>query len=251
MRSKWYLIITSFLFFFFAFIYLITIVYFDGTEWDKRKIEYLSKQIQEIQFQNEVNTLSYATKSSDDQIELGQKSKHQFGVDTFKSEKLSKTEMINKSRNIASIENVRMQNQKLQDSSFLTSYYFLRYESFKNLKQLDNAEAALLKIKDLSPHEEVLAKVNYLLLDLTCYEQKLADHCVNLVDQSVSLFPFSEWTGKSLVWLQNAYEKNNKIHEKSILKQIVENNFQDVLTNDKKDRKSKRSENSDFKGPSL
>ena len=122
----------------------------------------------------------------------------------------------NSNRQIASVES--------KEPIDMSEFYFEKVAEFKKQNKTDLALNYLDKIKQNTLNPESLAKAAYLKLQIQCPLQ-FGEKCISDIDDLITQYPDSVWTGKSLKYLSNYYEKNHKKTEYEALNKIIQAYF--------------------------
>lgn len=173
------------LFFALSSFYICFDIYISGSEFDKRKIEFLSKKL-------ELKEL---------EVQL---------VKTESQEKKQQT------RGIASV------SQKEIDTS---KYYFTQIKTLKKNNNPTEALRVAELIKSTSADPDTLARAEYEKMAVQCREYKMNEECIKSVDYLVSQFPDTQWTGYSLVWLAKTYKKARRQTDFKEIVSLINSDF--------------------------
>lgn len=193
-RSYQYLFLSLFLLFAFTSFYICFDIYVEGSEFDKKRILFLSQQLEHKKLE----------------IQLV---------------KLQQNEA--PSRMIASVdpEAQKSLNKLKHKDADLSEFYFLRIDELKREKKYKQALALVEKIKKTTADEEQLARADYELIAIQCPTYKLNEVCIDALDKMVLQYPQSYWTGRGLVWLSKTYSGLNRKEESFRIEQIIKNDF--------------------------
>ena len=166
-RSYQYLIMCLCLFFALSSFYICFDIYISGSEFDKRKIEFLSKKLELKELE-----VQYAKTQTTGEKYIA--------------------------RGVASIPQADIATSK---------YYFTQIKTLKQNKNPAEALRIAELIKSTSSDADTLARAEYEKMALQCRDYKMNAECIQSVDYLISQFPDTEWTGYSLVWLAKTYKK--------------------------------------------
>ncbi len=125
------------------------------------------------------------------------------------------------SRSLASIQPALQMSSKNID---MGEFYFSQYEYYSNQENLKEALNSLEKVKEKSLDPVLVPKSVYSKIKLKCNKQLLPE-CVDEIDFLVQQYPESEWTGASMQWLAQNYQKMNRAKEAQTLRSIVDKEF--------------------------
>ncbi len=184
-RSYQYLIMCLCLFFALSSFYICFDIYISGSEFDKRKIEFLSKKLELKELE-----VQYV--------------KTQTPGDNYKA------------RGVASIPQVDIATSK---------YYFTQIKTLKKNKNPTEALRIAELIKSTSSDANTLARAEYEKMSLQCRDYKINTECIQSVDYLISQFPDTEWTGYSLVWLAKTYKKARRQSDFKEIVSLLKNDF--------------------------
>ncbi len=166
-RSYQYLILCLCLFFALSSFYICFDIYINGSEFDKRKIEFLSRKLE----------------LKDLEVQLVK-------IQSFDGRQ--------QTRGLASVPSVDIDTSK---------YYFTQIKTLKKNNNPIEALRIAELIKSTSSDSNTLARAEYEKMALQCRDYKVNVECMKSVDYLISQFPDTEWTGYSLVWLAKTYKK--------------------------------------------
>lgn len=103
-------------------------------------------------------------------------------------------------------------------------FYFSQFEYYSTKDNLKEALSSLDKVKEKSLDPVLVPKSVFSKIKLKCNKQLLPE-CVDEIDFLVQQYPESEWTGASMQWLAQNYQKMNRQKEAQILRSIVDKEF--------------------------
>ena len=184
-RSYQYLIMCLCLFFALSSFYICFDIYISGSEFDKRKIEFLSKKL-------ELKELE---------------------VQYVKAQTVGESQQ---TRGIASVPQTDIETSK---------YYFTQIKTLKKNKNPTEALRIAELIKNTSSDANTLARAEYEKMSLQCRDYKMNSECIQSVDYLISQFPDTEWTGYSLVWLAKTYKKARRQSDFKEIVSLLKNDF--------------------------
>ncbi len=218
MRSHQYLFLHLFLFFSFTSLYFIFDTHFKGSQFDQKQIQILSQQLKYRQFQEELAQLDFEN-------HLNTNTSKQSSVKQRQLASIPKFE-INPSMKNQSLSQSQSQIQHSSDSpDFLAQFYFMRSRQLKSQGQKKEAYLMLKKIKDISADENILSQADYEFIQLECAKNDIKIVCLDVVDKMVMRYPYSDWTGQALYWLNQSYLKKSKYEDAEVVKNILIKNF--------------------------
>jgi len=125
------------------------------------------------------------------------------------------------SRSLASVSSNPQISSKNID---MGEFYFSQYEYYSTKENLKEALNSLEKVKEKSLDPVLVPKSVYSKIKLKCNKQLLPE-CVDEIDFLVQQYPESEWTGASMQWLAQNYQKMNRAKEAQTLRSIVDKEF--------------------------
>ncbi len=194
-RSYQYLFLSLFLLFGLSSFYICFDIYIEGSEIDKKRIQFLSQALEqkklEIQLA-ELNSLSHFN-----------------------------------ARGIASVDSdVQKSLSKIKHKDVdLSEFYFMRVTELKQKKKFKEALVMVEKIKKSTANDEYLARADYESIALQCSNLKLSEVCIDTLDNMVLRYPESYWTGKGLQWLSKSYALLNRKEDSRKIEGILKSDF--------------------------
>lgn len=194
-RSYQYLFLSLFLLFGLSSFYICFDIYIDGSEFDKKRIQFLSKALEEKKLEIQLVKLESSPTTAN--------------------------------RAIASVDSeVQRSLQKMKHKDVdLSEFYFLRINELKQKKQYEEALTMVEKIKKTTANDEHLARADYETIALKCANFKLTETCIDTLDNMVVQYPGSYWTGKGLQWLSKSYTALNRKEEARKIEGILKSDF--------------------------
>lgn len=193
-RSYQYLFLCLSLFFVMFSFYLTFDTYIKGSDFDKKQINFLSAKLEHVQFEKELIAEGVSEKNA---------------------------------RQIASISlSSKVGVKPLQERPVeFSEFYFIRIQDLKQQAKYEAALKMIEEIKDKSTSVEYLSRADYEFLTIKCEQSKIKDVCIERIDQMVSQYPYSEWTGLALVWLSDTYAKVNRMEDSRKIVNILKKDF--------------------------
>jgi len=171
-------------------------IYIKGSDFDKKHIHFLNAKLEQVKFEKELVAQGITEGNA---------------------------------RSIASISmssNLQYKPLKERPVEF-SEFYFIRIQDLKNQEKYDAALKMIAEVKEKSTSIEYLSRADYEFLSIKCNQSKINDICIERVDQMVSQYPYSEWTGLALLWLSDVYAKVNRIEDSRKLVNILKKDFSD------------------------
>lgn len=167
----------------------------EGSEFDKKKIQFLSQSLEQKKLEIQLAQLDGGYPS--------------------------------KSRNVASVEiDAQKALAKLKHKDVdLSEFYFMRIAELKQKKKYQEALAMVEKIKKSTANEDYLARADYETIALQCPTAKLAEVCIDALDNMVLQYPDSYWTGRGLQWLSKTYSALNRKEDSRKIDGIIKSDF--------------------------
>lgn len=175
-------------------------IYLEGSEFDKKQIQFLSLQLEQKKLELQLATLEQGNSHSNSYRKIA-------SVDSEAQKALGK-----------------MKHKDVDMSEF----YFLRMAEFKRQKKYKEALGVIDKIKNSTADEENLARADYESIAIQCLNYKLNENCIDTLDNMVNSYPMSQWTGKGLRWLSKLYSALNRKDEARKIDQILKTDFKNV-----------------------
>lgn len=193
-RSYQYLFLSLFLLFGLSSFYICFDIYIEGSEIDKKRIQFLSQALEQKKLE----------------IQLAE---------------LSATQV--NSRGIASVDSdVQKSLSKIKHRDVdLSEFYFMRIAELKQKKKFKEALAMVEKIKKSTANDEYLARADYESIALQCSNLRLSEACIDTLDNMVLQYPESNWTGKGLQWLSKSYSLLNRKEDSRKIDGIIKSDF--------------------------
>ena len=167
----------------------------EGSEFDKKRIQFLSQSLEQKKLQIQLAELDGTLNSN--------------------------------SRRIASVEgDAQKALAKLKHKDVdLSEFYFMRVTELKQKKKFKEALAMVEKIKKSTANDEYLARADYESIALQCPNLKLAEVCIDALDNMVLQYPESYWTGRGLQWLSKSYSALNRKEDSRKIDGIIKSDF--------------------------
>lgn len=192
-RSHQYLFVSIFLLFAMMSFYICFDIYMEGSEFDKRRITFLTQALEEKKL--EIQMAKYAQPSANRAI-----------------------------ASVAPDAEVALKKMKHKEAD-LSDFYFLRIAEFKQSKKYKEALEMVDKIKNSTADEEHLAHADYEYIAIKCAQFRLSEACIDTLDQMVLQYPESKWTGRGLVWLSKTYTNLNRKDDAKKIEAILKSDF--------------------------
>lgn len=194
-RSYQYLFLSLFLLFGLSSFYICFDIYIEGSEIDKKKIQFLSKTLEEKKL--EIQLVKFESSS-------------QVGA-----------------RNIASVDSdVQKSLNKIKHKDVdLSEFYFMRMNELKQKKKTKEALSFVELVKKSTANDEHLARADYESIALQCSDLKLSEICIDILDNMVLRYPESNWTGRGLKWLSKSYAALNRKEDSRKIEGIIKSDF--------------------------
>lgn len=169
-------------------------IYVNGSDFDKKQIQFLNAKLEQVQFEKELVAEGVSEKNA---------------------------------RNIASISlSTKADFKQLKERPVeFSEFYFIRIQDLKNQGKSEAALKMIAEVKEKSTSVDYLSRADYEFLSIKCSQSKINDICVERIDQMVSQYPYSEWTGLALVWLSDVYAKVNRIEDSRKIIDILKKDF--------------------------
>lgn len=167
----------------------------EGSEFDKKRIQFLSHDLE----QKKLDIQLVKLESSQNHAKRSLAS-----VDGDVEKSLSK--------------------MKRQDVD-LSDFYFLRISELKQKKKYKEALLLVEKIKQSTADDEHLARADYEAIAIQCSNFKLTEACIETLDHMVFQFPESNWTGRGLQWLSKSYTALNRKEDAQKIEAILKSDF--------------------------
>lgn len=170
----------------------------EGSEFDKKRIQFLSQALEqkklEIQLVRLEGSQNYAN------------------------------------RGVASVDpDVQKSLSKMKHKDVdLSEFYFLRITELKQKKKYKEALAMVDMIKKSTANDDFLARADYESISLQCSNFKLNEVCIDTLDNMVLQYPESYWTGRGLQWLSKSYSVLNRKEEARKIDGILKSDFGDL-----------------------
>lgn len=193
-RSYQYLFLSLFLLFGLSSFYICFDIYIEGSEIDKKRIQFLSQALEQKKLE----------------IQLAE---------------LNSTQV--NSRGIASVDSdVQKSLSKIKHRDVdLSEFYFMRIAELKQKKKVKEALEMVEKIKKSTANDEYLARADYESIALQCPNLRLSEACIDTLDNMVLQYPESNWTGKGLQWLSKSYSLLNRKEDSRKIDGIIKSDF--------------------------
>lgn len=194
-RSYQYLFLSLFLLFGLSSFYICFDIYIEGSEFDKKRIQFLSQALEQKKLEIQLVKLESSSGFA--------------------------------ARNIASVDSdVQKSLSKLKHKDVdLSEFYFMRVTELKQKKKIAEALSMVEKIKKSTANEDFLARADYETIALQCSNHKLAEVCIDTLDSMVLQYPESYWTGKGLQWLSKSYSLLNRKEDSRKINEILKSDF--------------------------
>lgn len=197
-RSYQYLFLSLFLLFGLSSFYICFDIYIEGSEFDKKRIQFLSQSLEQKKLEMQLAQLS------------GQNGSQLSGA-----------------RGLASVEaDAQKALGKLRHKDVdLSEFYFMRIADLKQKKKYKEALAMVEMIKKSTANDDHLARADYETIALQCSNLKLSDVCIDTLDNMVLQYPESRWTGRGLRWLSKSYSALNRKEDSRKIEGIIKSDF--------------------------
>lgn len=194
-RSYQYLFLSLFLLFGLSSFYICFDIYIEGSEIDKKRIQFLSQALEQKKLEIQLAQLNSSGDSN--------------------------------SRGIASVDSdVQKSLSKIKHRDVdLSEFYFMRVAELKQKKKFKEALEMVEKIKKSTANDEYLARADYESIALQCANLKLSEVCIDTLDNMVLQYPESYWTGKGLQWLSKSYSLLNRKEDSRKIEGILKSDF--------------------------
>lgn len=194
-RSYQYLFLSLFLLFGLSSFYICFDIYIEGSEFDKKRIQFLSQAFEQKKLEIQLVKL---TNPSD----------------------------LN-ARGLASVDSdVQKSLNKIKHKDVdLSDFYFMRVTELKQKKKFKEALVMVGQIKKSTANEDNLARADYETIALECANLKLSEVCIDTLDSMVLQYPESYWTGRGLQWLSESYSLLNRKEDARKIDGIIKNDF--------------------------
>lgn len=194
-RSYQYLFLSLFLLFGLSSFYICFDIYIEGSEIDKKRIQFLSQALEQKKLEIQLAELNSSSHSN--------------------------------TRSIASVDSdVQKSLSKIKHKDVdLSEFYFMRVTELKQKKKIKEALVMVEKIKKSTANDEYLARADYESIALQCSNLKLSEVCIDTLDNMVLRYPESYWTGKGLQWLSKSYSLLNRKEDSRKIEGILKNDF--------------------------
>lgn len=197
-RSYQYLFLSISLFFVLLSFYFSFDIYVNGSDFDKKQIQFLSMKLEQSQFEKELIAEGVSAPKARGIASISLSTKSDFKV---------------------------LKERPVEFSEF----YFIRIEDLKSEGKTEAALKMISEVKDKSTSTEYLSRADYEYLSIRCDQGKIKDTCVETVDRMVSQYPYSEWTGLALVWLSKTYSRVNRVEDSQKIVSILKKDFSDSV----------------------
>jgi len=193
-RSYQYLFLSLFLLFGLSSFYICFDIYIEGSEIDKKRIQFLSQALEQKKLEIQLAGLNNSSSNA---------------------------------RGIASVDSdVQKSLSKIKHKDVdLSEFYFMRVTELKQKKKFKEALVMVEKIKKSTANDEYLARADYESIALQCSNLKLSEVCIDTLDNMVLQYPESYWTGKGLQWLSKSYSLLNRKEDSRKIEGILKNDF--------------------------
>ncbi len=194
-RSYQYLFLSLFLLFGLSSFYICFDIYIEGSEIDKKRIQFLSQALEQKKLEIQLAELNSSSHSN--------------------------------VRGIASVDSdVQKSLSKIKHKDVdLSEFYFMRVTELKQKKKFKEALVMVEKIKKSTANDEYLARADYESIALQCSNLKLSEVCIDTLDNMVLRYPESYWTGKGLQWLSKSYSLLNRKEDSRKIEGILKSDF--------------------------
>lgn len=194
-RSYQYLFLSLFLLFGLSSFYICFDIYIEGSEIDKKRIQFLSQALEQKKLEIQLAELNSSSHSN--------------------------------ARGIASVDSdVQKSLSKMKHKDVdLSEFYFMRMTELKQKKKFKEALVMVEKIKKSTANDEYLARADYESIALQCSNLKLSEVCIDTLDNMVLRYPESYWTGKGLQWLSKSYSLLNRKEDSRKIEGILKSDF--------------------------
>lgn len=194
-RSYQYLFLSLFLLFGLSSFYICFDIYIEGSEIDKKRIQFLSQALEQKRLEIQLAELNSSSHSN--------------------------------ARGIASVDSdVQKSLSKMKHKDVdLSEFYFMRMTELKQKKKFKEALVMVEKIKKSTANDEYLARADYESIALQCSNLKLSEVCIDTLDNMVLRYPESYWTGKGLQWLSKSYSLLNRKEDSRKIEGILKSDF--------------------------
>ena len=194
-RSYQYLFLSLFLLFGLSSFYICFDIYIEGSEIDKKRIQFLSQALEQKKLEIQLAELNSSSPFN--------------------------------SRGIASVDSdVQKSLSKIKHKDVdLSEFYFMRVAELKQKKKIKEALVMVEKIKKSTANDEYLARADYESIALRCSNLKLSEECIDTLDNMVLRYPESNWTGKGLQWLSKSYSLLNRKEDSRKIDGILKSDF--------------------------
>lgn len=167
----------------------------EGSEFDKKRIQFLSQALEQKKLEIQLVQLEASSSSN--------------------------------TRNIASVDSdVQRSLTKIKHKDVdLSEFYFMRVAELKQNKKYKEALVMVEKIKKSTANDDYLARADYESIAIQCSNLKLAEVCIDTLDNMVLQYPESYWTGKGLQWLSKSYSLLNRKEDSRKIEGILKSDF--------------------------
>ncbi len=194
-RSYQYLFLSLFLLFGLSSFYICFDIYMEGSEFDKKRIQFLSQALEQKKLEIQLAQLEGSSSTN--------------------------------TRAIASVDSdVQKSLTKIKHKDVdLSEFYFMRVAELKQKKKYTEALLMVEKIKKSTANDNYLARADYESIALQCADLKLSEVCIDTLDNMVLRYPESYWTGKGLQWLSKSYTLLNRKEDSRKIEAILKSDF--------------------------